>query len=281
MGPESAQVVASAGSSRVALAAADRLVTVWDLDTGRRVRTLDTVQQLGERIALSDDGSVLVCAGYRRGVAAYDVAQGAPLWRRRDLGRPQFVGMGRGVVYVGLARGAVQVLSLRDGATVDRVPGAARVFDSPDGGRSLVDGRALGLRTAGGPLRAVDRRGSHLLCAAFLDGSVVVSEVGGPVRCLDLDTAEPRWQHDPRPGEHVVALARIGRSRSVAAVVWPFAAGGPKRLGVLDDAGRFQTRCELGAPAAEAFAGDGRWLVLSDHRVVDTTSGEQRALGDP
>src|SRR5207249_12095176 len=116
--PDGKQLVSTGGSQSAPMKGE---VKVWDVDTGRNVRTLEGPRAAVRCLAVSPDGQLLATAGYDGRVQVWSLASGQPL---RDLGEP-------GTLFHGLAFSPDgRWLAGGVGTTVDR---SVRVWDVATG----------------------------------------------------------------------------------------------------------------------------------------------------
>jgi hypothetical protein len=156
----------------VAVGLFQRTVSIWNLATGKRISEFETV--LGcppYRLALSREESACLAAGWRRGLACYEVPSGSMRWRRRDLKKIQGVVIapdGR-QAYCCSEEGPCHAFTVATGETTERLRGVRRVWvDSTDGLRlqesntlTVVDRFGKKLFGITGSRRVLDASFSH------------------------------------------------------------------------------------------------------------------------
>ena len=173
----------------------ERVVHVWSLARAARCATFETVFDFGgRRLALVPGQRPVVVAGAwaRHGVCGYDLT-GERLWQDRSRTNVQIItALAGGRIAVSCNRGPTRVLEAATGHEVRSLRGVRQVFAlRPD--LSLAMGsdwcRLLdGSLDALGPRIAVP---SAMIVSAASDGEhLAVTEVGGPLRILDLDGRE-------------------------------------------------------------------------------------------
>lgn len=260
-------------------------MSVWDLDPIRMVATFDTILDFGgDRIHLSNDGAIVLCAAYHRdGVAAYDCATGCRLWQNRGVKRPQRLSMSRTsrIAYVGVEGGPCLALSLDDGSVAARIRGVRRLEESPfnplvflDQHRPVVASHKLK------PVFAVPRTTFAFLDVAFGPRQLALSEAGGPVRCVELASGRVAWVHRPPEGVHCLNLAYCGKAEAFVGVLWPFAHGGSKQLVRFNADGSAYVIKDFGGPAEQCFCQAGASLLTTDGTLIEILSGKESALAD-
>lgn len=279
------QLSAAAEVGRVALGEADSRVSIWDLDPIRVVATFETILDFGgQRIRLSNDGAIVLCAAYHRdGVAAYDCATGRLLWQNRGVKRPQRLTTSRTsrLTYVGVEGGPCLALSLDDGSVVERIRGVGRVVESPFDRLVFLDRYHPVVATLERkPLFAVPRTTFAFLGVAFGPRQLVLSEAVGPVRCVELGSGRVAWVHRPPEGVHCVDLAYCGRAEAFVGVLRLIAHGDSRQLVRFNDDGSVVVMKDLGRPAAQCFGQAGASLLTTEGRLIEIPSGNESALGD-
>ncbi|HVK78316.1 MAG TPA: hypothetical protein VM734_33655 [Kofleriaceae bacterium] len=273
-------VVASSTGRRVLLAGWEHDVAVHHLASGRTSRPITTTFDAGgRRLALSDQLDLIVAGAYHRhGVAAYCARTGAERWRRRDLKQIQHITLSRDgrLAYCGAERGPMAILHVRTGKTWGLLRGARALYESRVEPVAVVDTARPYLMGARGRLGWIPRLGFAFLDVTFAPGQVCVSDAGGPVRCLRLKDLDEAWRYQPPRGWHAVRLGYDRAARCFVGIEWNYKRGGPHAFTRLSAAtGEVVGRWSLRNRAGAAFAGAGRRLVLSDGRILDTTTGKQ------
>jgi hypothetical protein len=134
----------------------------------------------------------------------------------------------------------------------------------------------------------VPRITSAILDATFSPDALCLSEAAtfrsearGPVRCLDLKTAEERWRYLPPLGSHVLGLS-YQADQSFYGVQWSYESGGPVMLIQLSQStGALRNVCILNSfPDAFCFA-HGNVLVSSGDVVSLPAGSVVRRLAFP
>jgi hypothetical protein len=274
---EGRNAVASSTGQRVALGAWEHSVVVVDLATGLSSKRLETTfDSGGDRLAISDElNSLIAAAYYKYGLASYCCATGRERWRRKDIQKVQQISLSRDGLsaYCGREGASLAVVDLRNGSTTRMVRGARAMRDSRFESVKFLDTRTPQLVDDDLRRRWSLRRTTFaFLDVCFAPGLVLLSEAGGPVRCIDIEGGEEQWRYTPKEGRHVLHLGYHEAARCLLGVEWPYVEGGAKRLirwSPLD--GTVLDSMILGQPADCCFALRGEVIVLSDGRVVSTT----------
>ncbi len=269
-------VVASSAGHRVLFAAFEKHVEIRDLASGARSDILETTFDFGgRRLALSDplDG-VLAAAYHVSGVAFYSASLQREVWRRKDLKKIQCVTLSRDGLtgYCGFVASALVALDLRTGETTYSLRGARELHESPYDAVHFVDATHPCVVDSRGVRRfVVERTTFAFLGVAFAPGLLLLSESGGPLRCLDVSSGRERWRHTSAPDSHVLNLAHDESDGDIVAVEFRYESDGAKRLLRLRASdGEVLFARDLGRPRACCFAMAGRVLVTTDGDVIPT-----------
>jgi hypothetical protein len=280
--------IAMAGQASVAaFAGFERQVHVWNLQSLGAMASLATILDLGgRRLSLSPDGARCVAGAYHaEGVACHDVCSGALVWQRKDIRKLQLVrhALDQPVVRCFFDRSPAQVISASNGETLATLRGVRDVVESPYASVDLIEKGDLELRSRQGQLiRKLRRTTFALLSACFSPRHLMVSESGGPVRCVDLVTGQEAWRFEPDAGHHFLEIGHVRSTGCFFGVDWPFERGGSKRLFRLDVDERMALPVlSLGSPDTIAFDGQGEQLVTSDGRLIDLRTLVVRRLWLP
>lgn len=279
-------VVASSTGRRVLFGGVEGVVATYDLAGGALHLPYKTIFDSGiRRLALSDEIDGVVAAAYHvHGMALYSARSGAELWRRRDIKKVQRISLSREglAAYCGRERGPLAIVDLRTGETIEEMRGARALYDSKFDGVRLVDRSRPQLQAADGRrLFYIERSTFAIIDVVFAPGCVVLTEAGGPVRCIDVATGRERWRHDSADGYHVVHLSYRESDRAVLGVGFSFRDGGS-----MSDLWKWSL--EDGAPAGRfklpdysadsRFALGGEALVTTRGVVIDPNTRGSCAL---
>jgi hypothetical protein len=219
----------------------------------------------------------------------YEARSGRKVWHRADLRRVQgvrFSPTGE-TIWCRVEGGPIQTLDAHTGLTLGSLRKIREVFDSPFTTHLLHVPQGDYVIVNSAELR-VPRITSAILDATFSPDALCLSEaatfrseVGGPVRCLDLKTAEERWRYQPPLGSHVLRLS-YQADQSFYGVQWSYQSGGPVMLIQLSQStGAVRNVCNLNSlPDAFCFA-HGNVLVSSGDVVSLPTGSIVRRLAFP
>jgi hypothetical protein len=262
----------------------ERTVSVWSLARRRTIVKFDTGLDFGGRrlaITAKPEAIVFVGAYLVHGICGYTASHGRLLWQRKDLKKVQYVEpLPNDRVAAGFDEGrSLHVLDSLTGETAAKLRGLRMLRTSPDSpfalGAAHSGSRWIALYelASGRRLWRQATTSFAILDAAIGPTSVLVGEVGGPVRCFDLQGAEV-WRWDPPAGEHIIRACWSPTTASWVAVLMPYERGGSMRsvLG-LDEKGAMSFAFEVADATEAAFLDRGRFLVTSGGHVVEIPSG--------
>ena len=124
---------------RAVTAGADGWISIWDPDSGRRVRAIDTGALEFGSLALSPDGSRAFTGGWRAPASLWNLETGECV-RRFDGASARGVAFGPGTVAAGHLDGRVVVWNAESGARLLEFAGSASgtLAVRPDGKRALI-----------------------------------------------------------------------------------------------------------------------------------------------
>jgi hypothetical protein len=259
---------------------------IRDLVRGTQSDTIRTTFDFGgQRLALSDELDGLLAAAYRiHGLAFYSCRTGREVWRRKDIKKIQHITLSRDgfTAYCGRDGSSLVTIDLQTGETRRKVRAARSVHDSPYDKVQFLDGtRPQLLDGAGGRRFYLARTAFAFLDVTFAPGLLVLSESGGPVRCIDLSTGQERWRYNPPPGSHVLCLGYREEEPCFLGVEWPFQKGGAKRLLQLSlNRGVILGTLDLGNPTDCCFALAGRVVVTAEGKILDSATGRTHTVAN-
>lgn len=281
LGDATMAIVASAASpdgERVATAALDGEVALWDARTGRALQRHHDHRQHPMDLQFSPDGALLASTGTDDTVQLVDVASGARVWRAAVAS-----GTGLGLAF------------------------------SPDSGQLAVASPQGLVRLSTGPAPGLARvrtpdRGRPSALDVAPDGAVAVAWTDGPGQVLGPDGApDPRWPIPPEPavavrfspdGRRLLWMGRVnsllvdaagGAPMALAGtgVYWttPWSRDGERLLlrdgataVIYDAAGAERARLPERVAPGPALSPDGRWVAaaLSGGRLglFETETGQ-------
>jgi hypothetical protein len=277
------QLAASRAGSVVAAAEFEHLVHLFDLRCLDRVRTIQTTLDFGgRRLAISDDGRIVVVGAYRvSGIAAYSSEDGRELWRRKDLKKVQKIAFSGDDSHVLCCfdSGPCATLNVATGRSGRSLRGVRGVWESPFAPvRFLERSKDYAIADLEAPIVSIPRVSFAVLDAALSPTLVCVSEAGGPVRAFDVSSGAEAWRHTPPAGTHFLRVAFCEASRSFAGVSWPFERGGQLLLQLFSrEDGSPTVVADVGAETETVFCARGAQLLTSAGCLFDVASGNRVA----
>jgi hypothetical protein len=163
------------------------------------------------------------------------------------------------------------IVSLEDGSTIGTIRAAQGVVESLHDRIAFVDQPRLAVVTVPSMTRLFqfERTTFGVLAATFSHDALVVSESGGPVRCLEVPSGRLRWQFQPDAGSHCLDVTYAASQDAFYAVVWSYQEGGDKHLVRLEPSRGDAVRVKsLGCPAETCFWPSRSCLVTSLGAIV-------------
>ena len=278
------QVVASSTGSRVVVAAFEHDVEVWDLDTRRLVGAFATgVDYGGRRLALSDSADVLIAGAYRRSaLTAHATDTGEIRWMRPELRKVQTLSLSADGerLFCGRQGFPCEVLSVSTGVTLDRIRGTSWIVESPWETVCFFDQhRPVVVNTVTGKKVYIALQSSAILDAVFAPERLVISEMGGSVRCVSLTDGGELWCYTPDEGRHVLDLTYRPNDDVIVGVEWSYARADESTMRSWDaSTGASMSRIDLDprVPHVYAFCQRGESIVTPARQVLSTVDGELR-----
>jgi WD40 repeat protein len=281
-------LASSSRSIRVAAADYDGTVSVWDLETRKRLSYFETPLDFGgRRLAISPRGNVCSIASWAyNGVACYDAQTGEVVWARQKLKMPQYLiyAPDGTRLYCAGERRPCAVLDADTGADITSHPRTDNVYCSDFQPLVLLEKRVqrrLELRQSGSRLVAVVSPITFaILDAAFGPDSFCLTESGGPVRCIETADGTERWRYTPANGKHVLAVGYSRAANAFFGIEWSYEKGGAKQLLHFDsDTGKRSLVARIDIlSATELFCQSGDALLTSTGALIDVLTGESRIV---
>lgn len=252
-------------------------IEVWDLRRGKRLSAFASSLDFGgTRLCLDASGERCFAGSYQAGVVeAYDATSGRTVWSRSRLPHPQYLSSSASGdrVYVGVERGPARALDGATGRIVETLAGVRRVFEGHGGVRFLDRARPV-IERPGRTSLKVDRESSAILDVAIGPSSICLAEMGGPVRCLSLDSGAELWRCPLPKNEHVIAVSHCASIDAFVAVSFEYQESGNQTLIRIGPSGEATRLAALGGHVAELCLG-GEALLLSDGRLLASATGKR------
>lgn len=270
----------TASGATLAAVDANDTIHVWSLKTFTKLCELTPFSKTpGIRVALSRDGSTLYAGSwYAGGAIGYSLSENRELWRRKDLVRFSSIaadGWDGGLYCCFEGRASIR-LDPATGQTLEAFRGLKEIYASPQGHRYLVGRKHFDIVSKASIKRfAIPRLTFAVLAVAFASDCVALSESGGPIRCLNLETGAENWRHTPEPGVHFTNLAFCESLDLFVGIEWAYKSGGVHRLvGLTRIAGSCAIIGDFAEASDQTFAASGNLLVNSEGDVIEVKSGK-------
>lgn len=271
----------SRNGARIAVGAWERRVAVWDAVAGSRLSEFDTILDSGgKRLAITPDGTRLVVGAYNAdGIRCYDAISGKELWRRKEKKGVQtiLISPDGNRAYCEFADGPLHVMDVQTGSTIEPKRAVTGVFESPFESAVFLETRSGSYRIerqSDEPIK-VERESSAILSVAYAPGQFLVSEMGGPIRCLFVADGREAWRFSPASGTHALACGFDETVHQFAAVLWPYQTGGDCIVARFDPASGEQTGSFIVRDAAVfGFLKSGSQLLTWDGTIRTVADGQ-------
>lgn len=274
------QLAVSREATKVAAAVFEKTVQIWDLTTRERIKEFETVfSSGGNRLTIDAAGQKCVTAAWNKGklggVACYEADTGKLIWHRQDLRHTQRVRFSptRGAVWCVPESGRTRLLDSDDGKDVDSIVGLADLFDSEYSTDLLLEKRKRDHTLKDGKPRKIPRLTFAILDAAFGPQSLVISESGGPVRCINSLTGIELWRLTPEKDSHFLQLWFRKTDGNFYGVLWNYQQGSFRNIVRLEaGSGDARTLCDLDS-WHEAYCAKLDCVVTSSGALIDLLEG--------
>ncbi len=272
-------IAASRCGNFVAVAEFESTVSIWNLATQTKQSEFKTVLDFGgTRLAIDEEGKRCVAGAYLvHGIACYDTETGEVLWHRKDLKKVQEIAIlpSQTEIACGFEESPLQILSMRNGKTLQKIRGCKSLQVSPYEPVQLADKRKPMLETLdGSTIASLERESFAILSVVFGHGTVAISEAGGPIRCFKTSSGELLWRYGGPEGSHSVELGYDVKRRRFLSVEWPYEKGGKMTLIVFTPDGKTEAKLPLGSSIVQDFCLSGSGLLSSSGWLLNTTTGK-------
>lgn len=262
-------------------------ITIYDLEAGGLTRDFPVrYDSGGRRLALSRNSQSCFVGCYKvHGLAAYSALDGSELWRRRDLKAVQCVDAFPfdDVVFCG-RKDSGHLLCAKTGRTIERPRGVETVYTSPFSRHVIASARTLEVHSPfGTKIGKIERTTFAVSDCCFSDSEILITESGGSVRCIDLDSLELLWTHKPKPSSHFVHLCFSQALRCFVGIWFSNDSRDPVRIVHFErGTGTVLRELPLSGPANQKFCLAGSMVFTQDSRLISVETGEvMREFGHP
>lgn len=273
-------VATSHNGNLVAVGAFERRIAIWNIKTLAMCAEFDSSLDFGgERLAISPNNQFVVAGAYRRlGISCHEAKSGKLLWQRKDLKKVQHIStsIDSMFVYCGFEAGPACALSITTGDLLGKTRALKRTYVSPYDQLLMHEHRSQPLvvySLTEGKLGELSKTTFALLDATFSPDALVISEVGGPIRCFELMDLRERWRMDQPDGIHAIKMTFAESQKSFLAVQWAYKESGEHSLITLDPkSGKTMSSLMLPAAFEFGFCKKGSLLLTNDGTLLDTTT---------
>jgi len=234
----------------------------------------------GSRVAVNVAGTRCFTGSYGgKGVGAYTLPGGNPVWHRSDLARVQQIVVDErasAAVVVVENVGAI-TLDAESGVRRRRYGAATRLWISPfDSFWLIKDGDLKGVDADDMRVRwAVGAKSFAILSCTFSPSTAFVSESAGPLRAIDLDTGKSKWELC-RADEHYLELGYREDTKTLHGIRWPYKYGGPASWDLMgaNDGEIISTVVFDSGGSIGKFVKCGSSLFCYDGNLIDTATSQ-------
>jgi outer membrane protein assembly factor BamB len=224
-------------TTKLAAAFFESTVQIWNLSTLEKLAEFETALSFGGcRLALDPSGELCAAAswvgGKRGGVGCYEAKSGRLIWHRPDLKQTQrlrFSTDGKSAWCVPDA-GPAKRLDSVNGRTLDTLTSLTDVYESPYSANLFLENRKRNYQLGRNSDIRIPRLKFAVLDASFSRDSLAISEVGGPVRCLESSTGTERWRYSPSVNNHFLRLWYREADDNFYGVQWDYQTGAYRAL---------------------------------------------------
>ncbi len=263
----------------MAAAEFEQVVHLYDLQKLELLSTHRTTLDFGgRRLAISEDGSVLIAGAYHvYGIAAYSGNDGHELWRRKDLKKVQQVQFDSNCsrLLCCFENHPFECLSSTSGRSGKSIRGIRNAWASPVSPVRVYQRKNdYVIADFEAPIATIAKAGFAILSAAFSRSFVCISEAGGLVRMFNACTGAEAWRSEPPDGNHFLELAFCEAIGSFVGVSWPYQEGGRVLLQQFAADGRPSVIAEVGPATEVVFCVRGSKLITALGAVYEVGTGE-------
>jgi len=264
----------------VAAGSINGAVAIWNEEACQKLTEIDTIFGFGgRRLVLSSDGTLCIAADYtKQGLACYDSLDGRQVWVRPDLKKISEICITRdgAAIYCGVDDRGSQKVDLRSGRSLLSLKGENSVLESPYMPIGFYQERVPCLQSDDGrqlaQISAITDSGIFL-SAAFSPKEFCISEMGGPVRSLSVESGAEAWRYTPSGGSHVLLVEFSESNARFFGVEWTYIEGGPMKLLRFGEDGESVIMRDDIRAGAHAFCSYNNCLITSDGEVIDLKHG--------
>ena len=267
----------------VAAAFSETIIQVWDVQARQQLDEYQATFLLGARnLAMHPDGCQIVSGRSSKTgglVSSYETLGGGLLWDRRRLNYPSCLRFSicGSYVYCSINRSRVEKLDARTGKTIRLLAKTSKYFDGCEGYSLKVPlhgSEYLLNKELSNNERRIKKLTFGVLDVVFSPDFLFLSEIEGPVRCIDCASGIERWLFRPPPGSHVLNLYWSNREQCLFGVLRHYDTSTERYLMKFNqETGLADQICELRNSWEETFICVTEQLLTASGEIIDLLSG--------
>ena len=279
-------IATSFNGKNVAFAEFEEVVQIVDMEKNNIVSEFETVLDFGgRRIVISENGDICICGCWERhGICAYDVKSGKKIWQRKDLKKVQWMQLMRSnnnLFFAYFANKSSELIEIDSGRTVEILKGVKSFYESKFQPINILEYRDkcnVLDRNTNKPLFSIEKQSFAILDISFSYDSVLISEVGRPIGCYDINNGKLLWETERIDGEHFTRLSYNENLNSCIGVSYLYELCCITIKYINSKSGKIENEIDIGCPAEIEFAFDGKLLITSDKEIIELENGKWREI---
>lgn len=231
-------IATSYNGDTFAVAEFERIVYIWSFKDLKKLTTLYTKLDFGgQRLAISSTGTLCAVGAYDRyGISMYDLNTDDLLWSNKDLKKVQVLRFNHSGdrLYACFSDKSMHVINALTGEIIEKIRGIKNIWFSPYENIYLTEGNNISLcKSASVKKLKIERQSFAILDVAFAKDMIFVTEAGGPLRAIDINSGKVLWNINI-DDNHFLKLGYLEEKDILYAVLWPYVNGGNKVLYKID-----------------------------------------------
>ena len=274
-----------------ATAYTEKYVTVWSFQNKRKISELDTILDFGGRRLLISQHPfpVLITGAYQRyGLCAYDPFNGSVIWHRKDLNKVQRLRSGvfkDGKLYISVCIQSrpCHLIDFQTGDTIVTFRGINDIYPgSKIPSAIMVDKKYIKYYSfASNSFEwKVNKIEFAVLDCHIGEKFILVSEVGGPLRCFDHEGNE-LWQWHCPEEHHILNVMWDEKSNQWFSNMFSLKDESQYFIAKFDTNGNVEIASEIFDNRDCAFFEDSSIMVSENGAVIDVNSGKVLWVYEP
>lgn len=267
------------GTDLFATAEFERTVSVWSFQEKRLISKFDTPLDFGGRrlLAALGDRPVIAAGAYTGEVCAFDARTGGRLWHREGLIGLQclcavHVSENRRLIGAGFDSGPFRLIGIESGEAISELPGVMGLCSNEAGATVRHMSGQIAYSDAAERVTWRHAVAKPILATAIGSGSLLVSEMGGPLSNFDFNGGI-LWRWQPDAGHHVLSVCWHSNSSAWYAVCVCYVAARPHRLVSLTENGEVVSARDIDTiehrVCETQFFSGGEYLITSGGQVLE------------